>query len=173
MIRKFLIITIALVVISCEKENESFVINGKIDSFYSGRKIKLVKMNPSKTETIDSTIITNGRLELKGVVESPDLFYILIDNYKGALPLIVENQDINIEFNKDTIAHSIIAGSKENDIFKIFQDYAKPLRDQNAILGKQFREAQAENDMETMQKIRMQYDSLVKLNNDFSINSNI
>lgn len=169
MIRKLLIIALALITVSCEKENEGFVINGKIDSFYSGREIKLVKMDVDKTETIDSTIITNGKLELRGVVESPDLYYIFIDNYAGALPVIVENETITIEFNTDTISNSITTGSKENDIFNIFQDFAKPLRAQNAIIGKQFREAQAQNDMATMQEMKKKYDSLVKLNNDFCI----
>jgi peroxiredoxin len=169
MIRKILIIIVAFATISCEKENEGFVINGTIDRFYSGKEIKLVKMDVSKTETIDSILINNGKFELKGVVESPDLYYIFIDNYKDALPIIVENETITIELNKDTITNSVITGSKENDIFKIFQDFAKPLRNQNVILGQQFREAQAQNDMATMQEIRKKYDSLVKINNDFSI----
>ncbi|WP_250432559.1 TlpA disulfide reductase family protein [Hanstruepera flava] len=169
MIKKILVAALVLFTISCEKENDSFLIKGKIDSFYSGRKIKLVKLDRIKTVTIDSTIITNGKLELKGSVESPDLYYIFIDNYKGSFPLIVENETMNIEFNKDTIANSIVTGSKENDIFKIYQDFAKPLRDQNAKLNQQFRVAQANNDMQTMQQIRAKYDSLVKVNNDKSI----
>lgn len=169
MFRKFIFAVLALIIVSCEKENEGFIINGEIDSFYSGRKIKLVKMSSSETKTIDSTIITNGKAELKGSVDSPDLHYIFIDNYKGAFPLIVENESFYVKIDKDTLAHSIVTGSKENDIFKIFQDFAKPLRDQNMALQKQFREAQTKKDMQTMQQIRKQYDSLVKLNNDFSI----
>lgn len=169
MLKKFLFVALALIINSCEKQNEGFVINGEIDSFYSGRKIKLVRMNSSGTKTIDSAIITNGKAILKGFVDSPDLHYVFVDNYIGSLPLIIENETMAINFDKDTLAHSVVTGSKENDIFKIFQDYAKPLRDQNMKLQKQFREAQAAKDMKTMQQIRKQYDSLVKLNNDFSI----
>lgn len=169
MLKKFIISALVLLTISCETEKDSFLISGTIDSYYSGRKIKLVKLDRTKSKTIDSTIITNGKLELKGSVESPDLYYLFIDTYKGSLPIIVENETINIEFHKDTITNSIITGSKENDIFKMYQDFAKPLREQNAVLGKKFREAQASGDLQTMQETRMKYDSLVKVNNDNSI----
>ncbi|PNQ72602.1 redoxin family protein [Hanstruepera neustonica] len=168
MFKKLLILALAIGFISCEKESkpDGFVINGKIDSYYSGRKIKLSRIARSGSYTVDSTIINNGKLQLKGKVESPDMYYIFIDTYPGALPLIVENDVINIDFNKDTLDASIVTGGKENAIFNIYQDFAKPLKKENAKLTEKFKVARSKGDMETMQAIRKTYDSLVKLNNN-------
>lgn len=168
MFKKLLILALVIGFISCEKESkpDGFVINGKIDSYYSGRKIKLSRIARSGSYTVDSTIINNGKLQLKGKVESPDMYYIFIDTYPGALPLIVENDVINIDFNKDTLDASIVTGGKENAIFNIYQDFAEPLKKENAKLTEEFKVARSKGDMETMQAIRKTYDSLVKLNND-------
>lgn len=171
MLRKLFILIIAVSFISCNKESkpDGFLIEGKIDSYYSGRKIKLSRIARTGSYTVDSTIITNGKLELKGKVDSPDLYYIFIDNYPGSLPLIVENDIIKVDFNKDTIDASKVSGGKENKVFQVFQDFAKPLKIQNAQLAETFQKARSNNDVETMQAVRKTFDSLVKLNNDQSI----
>ncbi len=170
MLKKLLILVLAIGFISCEKETkpDGFVIEGKIDSYYSGRKIKLSRIARGGSYTVDSTIITNGKLELKGKVDSPDLYYIFIDDYLGSLPLIVENDIIKVAFNKDTLDASVVSGGKENPVFNVFQDFAKPLRKQNAKLSETFKEARNNGDAKTMQAVRKTFDSLVKINNDQS-----
>ncbi|WP_191859883.1 TlpA disulfide reductase family protein [Hanstruepera ponticola] len=171
MIKKLLILVLVIGFVSCEKESkpEGFVIDGNIDSYFSGREIKLSRIARSGSYTVDSTIITNGKLQLKGKVDSPDLYYIFIDNHPGSLPLIIENERIEIDFHKDTIDASIVTGGKENEVFNVFQSFARPLKKQNAQLAETFKEARSKGDMETMQAVRKTFDSLVKINNDKSI----
>lgn len=171
MFRKLLIVSLIILINSCQKEPEGFVINGTIDSFYSGREIKITRVTRGNSKAIDSVLITNGKLQLKGKVESPDLYYIVIDNYNGSLPIILENESFDIAFNKDTIDASVISGGKENAVFNTYQSFAKPLRKINSELSNQYREAQSKGDVETMQAVRKTFDSLVALNNDKNIDN--
>ena len=48
--------------------------------------------------------------------------FVRIETLNGSIPMIIENGNITIEFNKDTIQKSKIGGTEQNDYFQSYND---------------------------------------------------
>lgn len=172
MFKKYLtVITIVTALFSCqqEKEIDGFLVSANVNESANGKLVKLTSIDRANPIILDSTRVKDGKFTLKGEVEHPDMYILNIENVPGALPIIIENEEIDVTLYPDSLQSSLINGSKENDAFRIFRDISKPLREQNIALGNQFRQAQSNNDTAAMQNIRKQYDSLMKINTERSI----
>ena len=171
MFKKLIFLLSIIAVVSCEKETEGFVINGKIDATANGKLATLTSIDRSEPTILDTATVVNGSVTLKGTITTPDLYLLTIENIQGRLPIMVENETMEVILYADSLQSSLVNGSKENEMFKSFQDIAKPLQKQNIVLGNKYREAQSKNDMTTMQAVRKTFDSLVAANNTKSVKS--
>lgn len=167
MIKKIVLLSLIAILFSCEKKSDSFEINASIDKSLNNNKAELFKLVNQKKVVIDSTIVADDKISFQGTVDSPDIYYILIDGIKGGLPIILENTEMDITIYGDSINKSIIKGSKENDITKIYEKESRFLRDYNDGLRDKFLLAQKNKDTIAMKGVRTSYDSLVKESYNF------
>ena len=160
---------VGLALFSCKPENkDSYVINVTVDSIANGKLAKLIYLEGRMPKTKDSAIVTSGKINFSGKVDTPEMYYLAIDGIRGNLPFIIENADFEIEINKDTLFASEVSGGKENDLFIEYREYQKNLVKANQEYGQTFREARMNNDSLTMELMRKKYDSLMTIskNND-------
>ena len=161
------IFLVAFTLVSCKNETQEngFVIEGNIDQPLDNIHAKLLSLNANQEVVLDSTTIKNGKLTLKGEVDSPDLYYLSIEGIPGYFPIIVENTKMTLEIYKDSIEKSVMSGSKENDLLKLYHQDTEALKMKNIELGQQFRTAQSEGDNERMNAIQAEFKQLMDLTN--------
>lgn len=171
MLKRLFILALVIITTSCgnEKKSDGFIINAKIDESANGKLAKLININPKNPFVLDSATVNNGVVTFKGKIQQPDMFVLKIDDISGSLPLMVENEIIEINLYSEELHNSMISGSKENDVYKLFRENTQPLRDFNSVLGEKYRQAQIKKDKKVMQQIKHSFDSLVEKNNEENI----
>lgn len=166
------IIALALVIltlVSCKEETQTangYILEGSIDKSADNMVVKILQFDDNKEILIDSATIKNGKITLKGTVESPDIYYITIPGIYGNMPIILENEKMSITFYKDSLTKSLVKGSKENNLLKKYYDDSEVLRIKNAQLGQRFRTASETKDTLKMAEIRMEFDNILKTSNN-------
>jgi peroxiredoxin len=78
---------------------------------------------------------------------------------------MIENKKMNITFYKDSIDRSIVTGSKENDLLKLYQDDAEAIKRKNGEFGQRFRVAKNENDTSKINQIRLEHNKMMEASN--------
>ena len=150
-INKVLGLCLILVVISCKQdanksEKDAYQLEGQISGLADGTVVKLVPgATHSNEPAIAETALKDGKFTLKGKLNEPRFFYITFGENKGAIPVMLENSNINItatgivsdqENEKITFKDEMIEGSESHDYFtketsfrseldKEYEDYHK------------------------------------------------
>jgi hypothetical protein len=113
------LLSAAVVLISCNKS--SYTISGTAKGFDNGKTVILQTQDSTgMTISLDTVKIENGKFEIKGKAKEPAFHGLLVEGAQGAIPFILENGDISIVINKDTIQKSKISGTYNNDEFTNF-----------------------------------------------------
>ncbi len=164
--------TIAFIACNKIKENE-FLISGTAEGFEDGQKVFLQVQGENEMMAKDTVEVKNGKFEIKGAFESLEIAIVTLEG-NNPIPFIMENGNITIKVNKDTIQNSTVGGTPENDLF---QDYSsktkviyKKITDFQSSKQQEFMSAQAANDTATMNglmnQLKTMQDELVVLAKD-------
>ena len=115
------LIIITIFTLNACKEHKGYTIQGELANA-NGLKVVLYKITPDTIPfKIDSCIIKKGKFMMKGRVGFPEYCAIYVGD-NGPLLFLVENTEINIEFNLKDIQKSKVTGSKETDLFVEFNN---------------------------------------------------
>lgn len=151
-----LLLSVTAVMISCNKSDGEFTIEGTATGFENGQAIILQKADTvavGQMNPIDTVKIENGKFEFKGTITEPEVSGLLIEG-KGNIDLILESGKIVVSLDKDTLRNSKVSGTYSNDeLVKYKKDIAvlqkqiqtKAQAFQQANMAK-FQEAQQNND---------------------------
>lgn len=162
MLKNISLLVFVFCIISCKKEQaEGFKISATTDSYISGSTARLFMVENQKKKVLDSTILQNGTFVLEGKVNTPDLYYITIDNVVGVFSLIIANETFDLEIVTDSISASKVIGSEENDATKRYTNGFQYLKDEYKNLSVKFKDYRLKDDKEGMQTVKFSYDSLV------------
>lgn len=163
MIKKLMLLSFIILVASCKNEetNSGYVLTGSIDKALDGKTMRLRNADLNNVTFSDSTIITDGKVTFTGSVTAPDLYLLSVDGTAGGMPIVLENEEISIQFYKDSLQTSVVTGSKENDIFKIFKDISDPIRAKNQSMGQEFMAARTAGDTAKMNAIQSSFQKIV------------
>lgn len=161
--RKILVLASLIALASCKKAGENeFLISGKADGVENGKKVILQIQNDMGMLPKDTVKIENGKFELKGSFnEGPEIAFIMIEGVNnGMVPFILENGDIDITVDKDTIQKSKISGTNNNEKFQKYNDessviFKKMVAFQKAN-EKKFMDAGKAGDTATINSLRKQ-----------------
>jgi len=163
MSKKILLLAGLSLLASCSKVGDNeYLISGTATGIDNGKMAILQIQNEMGPVSKDTVKVENGKFEFKGkFTEGPEIGFILIENLdSGMVPFILENGEINITVDKDTIQKSKIGGTNNNDKFQEYNDgssviYKKMLAFQKNNQQK-FMDAQKINDTVTMNSLRKQ-----------------
>ncbi|RQO74467.1 hypothetical protein DBR43_03480 [Pedobacter sp. KBW06] len=105
------------------KSNKGFTLRGHLTNA-ANKLVYLTDLTRTsgKVKYQDSTLAdAQGRFLFKGVVSEPSLFNLQFKNGRGSLDLYIENTDILLEGNADSLMNTKSTGSKEDMIRQEFQ----------------------------------------------------
>lgn len=106
--------------ISCNNETvvvqEKYNISGQLIGANDG-SVYLKARGDEGWETIDSATVLNGQFAFSGSVESAKIVYLTSTNFKGGVPMILDNAEISISMNKDSIGSAKVEGLPSQKIY--------------------------------------------------------
>ena len=88
--------------------------------------IFLVKIGDSNFPVvIDSTKVLNGKFSFNDKISIPEMHYIVFENQRENLPVVLEPGTIKVNVYKDSIRSSKVKGTKSNDDFNKYKTTTK------------------------------------------------
>ncbi|TBX70288.1 AhpC/TSA family protein [Flavobacterium silvisoli] len=176
----FVLVAAATTLFSCSKVADGeYLITGKVKGLKSGL-VFLQKENPNGMGllTVDTVKIVDEKFEIKGKADEPAISLIEIQKVNGKVPFILEEGEITIEVDKDSIFKSKIAGTYSNDEFYKFNEESGKIKKglQQKVMDFQMKnmakmnEATKNKDTATINTLRKQYEDLQKGITDFTFN---
>ena len=126
--KKIICLIIGAVLISCSTKPH-YTVKGKITgsdsiTFYLQKRVA------GKIVSIDSAVSKKGSFTMKGgVVDHPRIIQLVAGNTRKRTSFYLENSDIMVTGNLDSLYNAKISGSKTQDEYKSLIDSNKPLSD--------------------------------------------
>jgi peroxiredoxin len=164
------LLSIVMLVAACNSEPH-YIIRGSIagsDSvtFY------IQKRDAGKIVNLDSAISKKGSFTMKGgEVKYPELVQLVAGNSRKRTSFYLENSEISITGNIDSLFNAKITGSKTQDEFSALSELNKPLGDLYSKAYQEYQVARRENNAAKMVALEKQADSLqtemMKLQKDY------
>jgi len=99
-----------------QTQNSGYHITGKISGSTDGQVYIKVR-DDNGWETLDSATLTNGEFIMDGQVQDIQFGYLTSSAFKGGVPIFVENTDIHLKMNKDSVAQATVEGTKTQKIY--------------------------------------------------------
>src|SRR6187402_1247316 len=141
---------------SCSKDK--YTISGTVAGF-DGKTVILETQDDKGMGGL--TPVENGKFEIKGKAVEPSFHLLQIEGVQGKIPFILENGDIKIVVNKDTIQKSKISGTYNNDEYVKFNEeitkIQKPLMDFQTANMQKMQMAQQTKDSATVSSLMKEY----------------
>ncbi|MGP1993956.1 redoxin domain-containing protein [Zobellia laminariae] len=135
-------ICILIGLVACNQKPEGYNFKGNITGeVENGTKVFLKVMGENgQPVDIDTTTIENGTFAFTGKADMPEMHYVFVDKLMGYTAVILENGDINLKAQKDSLGFATVKGSMQNEVFMDYMDKSKKIT------------AQAQSIQEDMQK---------------------
>lgn len=156
-----LFLTATALLTSCSKDK--YTISGTATGFENGKTVILETQDEKGMGLIavDTVKIENGKFEIKGKATEPSFHTLQIEGAQGKIPFILENGDITVVVNKDTIQKSKISGTYNNDEYVKFNEditkIQKPLMDFQTANMQKMQMAQQTKDTATINGLMKEY----------------
>lgn len=161
--KKLLVLFIAVfTLIACNEttKKEGFTISGKIDGYTQG-DVKLLKRSDGEFVTIDSTNVDSlGTFVIEGKIDAPELVYIQLGNTRNYMQFFIENAEINIDAQIDSLNKASITGSESQNSFVKYLDGMEAFQEESQQLYQQWMEAKTSNDTIKTAEIEAKYEEL-------------
>ncbi|SMO84370.1 TlpA disulfide reductase family protein [Solitalea koreensis] len=141
---------------------KGFVINGQLANLQDGANVYLFSHNieTNKTDTISKAVASKGAFKLTGSVAAPELHYLVIQNLRGGFPFFVENNNLTLKGNVDSLGKIAVTGSKSQDDLASVNSKLSALGNEMNALYPAFQEAKKANDTAKMDEINKKADAI-------------
>jgi hypothetical protein len=155
--------------VSCSKTE--YTISGTAKGIIDGKTIILETADPTGMGLmpVDTVKVKDGKFEITGKATEPSFHMLQIEGVVGKFPFILENGDIEIEINKDTITKSKVSGTYNNDEFVSFNE--ELMKIQKSLIDFQtkntpvMQKAQQTNDTAVISKLMKEYGKIQEVVN--------
>lgn len=114
-----LLLSVTALMVSCKKTGENeYIITGTVTGIENGKTVILQKQDDEtmgKMVSVDTVKIENGKFEIKGTATEPAIHILKFETKPGQIDFVLENGEINVAVDKDTIAKSKVTGTYNNE----------------------------------------------------------
>ncbi len=163
------ILVFAMAAISCHSAKDEFSIKGSIAGVKTG-KIYLLKLVGEQPQPIDTANIVDGKFAFKGKMEIPDIRILRLDDQNYFATFFLDNANITVTANKDSLRNTKITGSPTQDIFKIYiSEMEKLNKDVMALQGK-YQNAMSTGNTAEAEKAKIDYQAMIDNNKVYTKN---
>jgi hypothetical protein len=159
-----LLLSATVFLISCSKTK--YTISGTATGIENGKTIILESQDAAGMGLIpvDTVKVENGKFEMTGKTTEPSFHMLQVEGVQGKFPFILENGDITIVVNKDSINKSKVSGTYNNDEFVKFNEELLVIQKELMSFQKKntpiMTQAQQTNDTATINKLMKEYSTI-------------
>ncbi len=147
------IIVLTLIINSCEQTPKLpegvYKITGEASGVYNGIRVylkeKVENRGRSRYVIKDTAIVINEMFEFKGTYDNEVLWYLEGNSMQGNLPLVITNDHVKIDLNKDNMEESLIRNSKVNEAISKLENNRKKLIQRRRDLFTEYKEKKDKN----------------------------
>jgi len=176
--RKIIVAFILMALVSCSR-SDHFRISGTITGIDTGM-VMLNRFDGKSMVPVDSTQMQDGQFVFLGRVNLPEFYSISIASKYRTIPLFVENANITIHAQFDSLSQAVVSESKSNEAYIRFMSLKNRFADRFYLLQQQLTVAIHDNNNtreadinQEMERIRRKYpvavDSFVVTNRGSSV----
>ena len=159
-----LVLALVVVILSCNKAGDNeYIVTGTIKGIENGKTVTLEVQDQvtGQLKPIDTVKIENGKFTFIGSAKEPEMHLIQVEKVEGKIPFILENGDIDMVINKDSISITKVTGTYNNDELTSYKENGmkiqkKMMKFQKDNMAK-MTEAQQKNDTVIMNSLRKEY----------------
>ncbi len=174
-----MLLTVITVLISCNKAGDNeYIISGTVKGIADGKTVILEKQDGmGQVVPLDTVKVKDGKFTMTGSAKEPEIMLLQVETTQGKVPFVLENGDIKIIIDKDSLQKSKFSGTYNNDVFSKFNDdltkfqkeFQKKLTSfQNANMAK-MNAAQEAKDTITINKLMKEYQGIQKEGMEFYV----
>ena len=147
------------VLVSCSKPT-GYVIKGQIKGKENGL-IQLMKYKDGRWVTEDSASIKNGKFELKGKTDLPELRIVSIPPQTVVAQFFAENGTLTLEGSMDSLHATVVKGSKSNDEFSILKKELQNINKETQGLQQKYNAARQSGNEDAMKRAQIDYEAMM------------
>ena len=174
-----MLLTVLTVIISCNKAGKNeYIVSGTVKGIADGKTVVLEKQDEmGQFIPMDTVKVKDGKFMIKGSAKEPEIMLIQVEALEGKVPFVLENGNINIIVDKDSLQKSKFSGTFNNDVFSKFNDdltkFQKELQKklmtfQNANMAK-MKAAEQAKDTIVINKLMKEYQGMQKEGMEFYV----
>lgn len=144
---------------ACNTASDGFKLEGTLDGeVENGTQVFLKKTDDdNQLIEVDTATIENGKFTFTGSSAMPELHYLLINRVRGNIPIVIENGNIEVSAQKDSLTFAKIKGTIQNDLFADFLEESRGLAKRARSMSDEMRNASALQDTASMNSLRDEY----------------
>ncbi|PWA04242.1 TlpA disulfide reductase family protein [Flavobacterium psychrotolerans] len=173
-----LLLAVVSVLISCNKAGKNeYIVTGTIKGIDNGKTVTLEVQDQTtgQLKPVDTVKIENGKFTFKGSAKEPEIYLVQVEKVEGKIPFILENGDIDMIINKDSVNNTKVTGTYNNDELTGYKENGmkiqkKMMKFQQDNMAK-MNEAQQKKDTVVMNDLRKEYskfqDEFAKQSEDY------
>ncbi len=160
-----------LVFIACNhpEQDKGYTLNIHFKPSFTGN-VRLLARERGAWKLIDSTTVENNQASFSGSLSSPQMYYLKLQGDNAYQPVFMENSQINLQLNPDSVGEGKITGSSVQAEYDEFlqkdREYTKLL--QGAWTA--YKTAQENRDSIKMSQAEALYDSTEQREKIFVLN---
>lgn len=159
---------ITLILISCNKDSNSYNIDGTATGFADGTEIYVFEIVKNQPAPIDTLYINNEKFE--GSFSKTDdisIRYFQVDKFNSSIVYFPENVDLKAVLYKDSITSSYVIGSPQNVAYKSFSAKIREYNNQKQNNVQRFQQARNEQDNLLATQIQQENNALIQQERTF------
>ena len=120
-----------------------------------GMAISLIKASGIGNTNMNAAIVKDGKFQMEGRgIQYPEMVFLTTPTKRERVSFFLENSEISITGNIDSLAKAVITGSKTQDEFKGFLSSVKSINSGNAQRIKEYQAAAQAKDTVKISQLR-------------------
>ncbi len=168
---KFIVLLFLSLFLSCYNAPNSFTITGNTD-FEDGVKIYRSKVDGDSGALLylDSTEVKNNSFKFTGNFEYPYMEFLLLEDGRSNIPVIIESGNIKVQLYKDSIYASSATGTVSNEDFELYALETKIFSKRITEINKIMNEAINAEDTAMQKTIIKEFDGIQEEVKEYEVN---
>jgi len=149
-----MLVVVAIAFTGCKKESK-YIINGKVAGIEKGKAF-LEVFEAGKWVITDSAEIKAEKFMFTGKMQLPEMKYLVIDGIPDNFPFFIDNSEISLTVNKDSIDKTKITGSVSQLLYEDYLKQVAPIDAKENVAYESYKKAKEAGNLADIKK----YDSI-------------
>ncbi len=154
----------SIVLISCNSTPESYTLTGTLTGeIADGTNVYLRKIGENgQAIDVDTAMVETGKFVFTGNSNAPEMHFVFVDELMGYTRLIIENGEIEMLAQKDSLGFATIEGTEQNDFFNDYREKSQAAQERASNIQNDMQNAGASRDTVLANALREEFDELVE-----------